>query len=47
MDALFSYLSALNFLQPDDSNYQKFWNNDESVIIHFMSKEIVRFHAIF
>ena len=47
IDALFSYLSALNFLQPDDSNYQKFWNNDESVIIHFMSKEIVRFNAIF
>ena len=47
IDALFSYLSALNFLQEDDSNYQKFWNNENVEVIHLMSKEITRFHAIF
>ena len=47
IDALFSYLSALNFLQKDDRNYQEYWNNENVEIIHLMSKEITRFHAIF
>ncbi len=41
-DALFNYVSALGFMSDDDSDYKKFWPAD----IHFVAKEIVRFHTI-
>lgn len=47
VDALFSYLSALNYLEDNDALFKKFWNNDNVEIIHLMSKEITRFHAIY
>ncbi len=47
IDALFSYLSALDYLQTNDNNFQQYWNNNNSEIIHLMSKEITRFHAIY
>lgn len=47
LDALFNYLSALNYLTDDDSKYQKFWNDPNSEILHLMSKEITRFHCIY
>lgn len=47
LDALFNYLSALNYLEADDSKYQKFWNDSETERLHLMSKEITRFHCIY
>lgn len=43
-DALTNYLTALDYLN-DGELYEKFWvNNDE--IVHFVGKDIVRFHTI-
>ncbi|WP_036448603.1 methionine--tRNA ligase [Mycoplasmoides pirum] len=46
-DALFSYITGLNYLQKDDSLFQKYWMDDESEKIHLLSKEITRFHCIY
>ncbi|MDD4849581.1 MAG: methionine--tRNA ligase [Gemmiger sp.] len=44
IDALFNYTTALGFLNDayPDADYQKFWPAD----VHFVGKEIVRFHSI-
>ncbi len=42
LDALSNYISALGYLQSDDSAFQKFWPAD----VHLVGKEIVRFHTI-
>ncbi|WP_410495235.1 methionine--tRNA ligase [Cellulosilyticum sp. ST5] len=42
LDALSNYISALGYLQADDSNFKKFWPAD----VHLVGKEIVRFHTI-
>ena len=42
IDALPNYLSALGYLQDDETNFNKFWPAD----VHVVGKEIVRFHAI-
>ena len=44
IDALFNYTTALGFLNDryPDSDYNKFWPAD----VHFVGKEIVRFHSI-
>ncbi len=44
IDALFNYTTALGFLNDryDDSDYNKYWPAD----VHFVGKEIVRFHSI-
>ncbi|MBU4690872.1 methionine--tRNA ligase [Mycoplasma zalophi] len=46
LDALFNYLTALNYLQEDDSLYQKFWINGTERV-HVVGKEITRFHCIY
>ncbi|WP_330463489.1 methionine--tRNA ligase [Metamycoplasma gateae] len=46
LDALFSYLTALNFLENDDKNYQEFWDSGDERV-HVLAKEISRFHAIY
>ncbi|WP_033160108.1 methionine--tRNA ligase [Mycoplasmoides alvi] len=46
-DALFSYITGLNYLSNDDYLFQKFWNNDECEKIHLLSREITRFHCIY
>lgn len=45
LDALFNYLTSLNFLEEDNSLYQKYWLNSE--VVHVVAKDILRFHAIF
>ena len=45
LDALFNYLTALNFLEEDKSLYEKYWLNSE--VVHVVAKDILRFHAIF
>ncbi|MGL4951455.1 MAG: methionine--tRNA ligase [Mycoplasma sp.] len=47
MDALFNYISALNYLGEDDSLFQKFWNHDNAETVHLLSKEITRFHCVY
>ena len=42
LDALTNYITALGFGSDDDSDYKKYWPAD----VHFVGKEIVRFHTI-
>ena len=42
MDALTNYITAMGYGSDDDSDYQKYWPAD----VHFVGKEIVRFHTI-
>ena len=42
VDALFNYTTALGFLNDAHDDYEKFWPAD----VHFVGKEIVRFHSI-
>jgi methionyl-tRNA synthetase len=41
-DALLNYITALDYMEEDDSNYKKFWPPN----LHLVAKEIVRFHTI-
>ena len=43
LDALFNYTTALGFLNDRYDDYDKFWPAD----VHFVGKEIVRFHSIY
>ena len=42
VDALFNYTTALGFLNDRYNDYEKYWPAD----VHFVGKEIVRFHSI-
>ena len=42
LDALTNYITAMGCDSDDDSDYQKYWPAD----VHFVGKEIVRFHTI-
>jgi methionyl-tRNA synthetase len=42
VDALVNYLSAIGYLEEDDSLYKRFWPAD----VHIVGKEIIRFHTI-
>ena len=42
MDALFNYMTALGYMNEEHQDLEKFWPAD----VHFVGKEIVRFHAI-
>ncbi|MDD5939115.1 MAG: methionine--tRNA ligase, partial [Clostridiales bacterium] len=42
LDALFNYTTALGFINDEHHDYEKFWPAD----VHFVGKEIVRFHSI-
>ena len=42
IDALFNYMTALGFQNDEKDGLEKFWPAD----VHFVGKEIVRFHAI-
>ena len=42
VDALFNYTTALGFLNDKYADYEKYWPAD----VHFVGKEIVRFHSI-
>ncbi len=42
VDALTNYITAQGYGSDDDSDYRKYWPAD----IHFVGKEIVRFHTI-
>lgn len=42
VDALFNYTTALGFMNDNYQDFEKYWPAD----VHFIGKEIVRFHAI-
>lgn len=42
IDALSNYITALGYPEEDDSLFKKYWACD----VHFVGKEIVRFHSI-
>lgn len=42
LDALTNYITAMGYGSGDDSDYRKYWPAD----VHFVGKEIVRFHTI-
>ena len=42
VDALFNYTTALGFMNDRHDEFEKYWPAD----VHFVGKEIVRFHAI-
>ena len=43
LDALFNYMTALGYQNDKYDDLEKFWPAD----VHFMAKEIVRFHSIY
>lgn len=43
LDALFNYMTALGFCNDQYQDLEKFWPAD----VHFVGKEIVRFHSIY
>lgn len=47
LDALINYLSALGYRSEDDSLYKKYWEDEESEIIHVIGADITRFHTIY
>lgn len=46
LDALFNYLTAINYDEHDDSLYQKYWANNQE-IYQLVGKDILRFHAVY
>jgi len=46
IDALLNYISALGYLSDDPSLFDKFWS-DDAEIVHFVGREINRFHTIY
>ena len=47
LDALTNYITALGYGQKDDANFQKFWQDPESEIVHVIGADINRFHTIY
>ena len=46
IDALANYITALGYGSDDDSNYKKYWLENNN-IYHVIGKDILRFHAIY
>ena len=47
LDALTNYITALGYLQEDDSLFQKFWMDENCEIVHVIGADINRFHTIY
>jgi methionyl-tRNA synthetase len=47
LDALTNYISALGYLQSDDSKFQNYWNDKDAEIVHVIGADITRFHTIY
>lgn len=47
LDALTNYITALGYLQEDDSNFKRYWEDPESEIVHVIGADITRFHTIY
>ena len=47
LDALTNYITALGYLQEDDSKFQHYWQDPECEIVHVIGADITRFHTIY
>lgn len=47
LDALSNYITALGFGSGEDSLYREFWENAGGQRVHFIGKDILRFHAVY
>lgn len=47
IDALTNYISALGYLSEDDELFQKFWQSEDTEIVHVLGADITRFHTIY
>jgi methionyl-tRNA synthetase len=47
LDALTNYITALGYLQKDDSKFKKYWQDPECEIVHVIGADITRFHTIY
>ncbi|ASZ08800.1 methionine--tRNA ligase [Mesoplasma chauliocola] len=47
LDALTNYITALGYMQEDHTNFDKFWNDENTEILQLAGKEIIRFHSIY
>lgn len=47
LDALTNYITALGYLQKDDSKFQKYWQDPDCEIVHVIGADITRFHTIY
>lgn len=47
LDALTNYISALGYLSEDETLFNKFWQDENSEIVHILGADIARFHAIY
>jgi methionyl-tRNA synthetase len=47
LDALANYITALGFGSDDDRFYREFWDHPDAERVHFIGKDILRFHAVY
>ena len=47
LDALCNYISALGYGTDHDELYKKFWESEDSEIVHLIGADITRFHTIY
>ena len=47
VDALANYLTVLGFPDVKSRDYQTYWGNDNSTVLHVVGKDILRFHAVY
>jgi methionyl-tRNA synthetase len=47
LDALANYITALGFGSREDGPYREFWDHREAERVHFIGKDILRFHAVY
>lgn len=47
IDALMAYLSGLGYNQEQNQDFKKYWQNKSGKRVHFIGKEITRFHGIY
>jgi methionyl-tRNA synthetase len=47
LDALANYITALGFGSTNDALYREFWEDPEGRRVHFIGKDILRFHAVY
>ncbi len=47
LDALTNYISALGFGSPEAERYREFWDHPDAERVHFIGKDILRFHTVY
>ena len=47
LDALTNYISALGYCSDNEDLFKKFWQDEDTEIIHILGADITRFHAIY